>query len=101
MNILDFLLGNLLPISSATLSLVTALVSTIVTRKWNNSHNDIRVKINVHEIKLEGFDEKEVIELLEKLNAEKNKTEEIKKIMNRIDLSICKIIEQCFAKGSS
>ncbi len=79
MNILDFLLGNLLPISSATLSLVTALVSTIVTRKWNNSHNDIRVKINDHEIKLEGFDEKEVIELLEKLNAEKNKTEEIKK----------------------
>lgn len=82
MNILDFLLGNLLPISSATLSLIAALTSTIVTRKLhqklNDSSQNIHVKINDHEIKLEGLDEKEVIELLEKLNAEKkkNKTEE-------------------------
>lgn len=77
MNILDFLLGNLLPISSATLSLIAALTSTIVTRKSHPKSKmapqNIHVKINDHEIKLEGLDEKEVIELLEKLNAEKNK----------------------------
>lgn len=31
----------------------------------------------------------------------KIKQKKLKKVMNRIDLSICKIIEQCFAKGSS
>ena len=82
MNIVDFL-NNLLPISSATLSLIAALISTIVTSKFykkrDKTQKNIHIKINDHEINLAGLEEKDVIELLEKFSHEKTMTEQFPK----------------------
>lgn len=74
MNIFDsFFL--LLPISSASLGLLTAIGSTIITKqishKQRDDKKDIHIKVNDREITLKGYDEKEVIQLLEELNHEK------------------------------
>lgn len=84
MNILEILAGitgvtGILPISSGVLSLATALSSYLITKRdiektenlENLSKKITDIKINDHEIKLEGVDEKEIIELLEKLNTKK------------------------------
>ena len=74
MNIFDSFF-SLLSISSASLGLLTAIGSSIITKqishKQCNDKKDIHIKVNDREITLNGYDEKEVIQLLEELNHEK------------------------------
>lgn len=82
MNILETLVGvglGIVPLSSGALSLLAAISSYLITKRGAVKRKDIEnlskkitdIKINDHEIKLEGFDEKEIIEMLEKLSTEK------------------------------
>lgn len=77
MNIRD-LLTNILPLSSAALGLISSLISLIMVKKLEHKKNikeqNVRIKVNDHAFQLNGLDEKEVIELLKKLNAEKKNT---------------------------
>lgn len=77
MNIRD-LLTNILPLSSAALGLISSLISLIMVKKLEHKKNtekqNVMIKVNDHAFQLNGLDEKEVIELLKKLNAEKKNT---------------------------
>lgn len=74
MNLFELLTG-ILPVSSAVLSVVASIATAILTKKITSVNDKktekLEIKINGKKINIEGYDEKEVIELLEKLSAEK------------------------------
>lgn len=83
MSILDSIF-SLLAISSSILGLLASIVSTFVIRqlsqKQRDDEKDIHIKVNDREITLKGYDEKEVIQLLEELNHKKKQVYHFKPI---------------------
>ena len=72
MNILERLF-DFLPISSSVLCLITSLISVILTsiirRRIDNHTDELHIKINEHKMTLQGIEEKELINFLEKCNS--------------------------------
>lgn len=86
MNLFELFMG-ILPVSSAVLSVIASIATAILTKKLSSNDKKaekLEIQINGKKINIENFDEKEVLELLEKLGAEK-KREEKKEECNKIN----------------
>ena len=77
MNILE-LISTLLPVSAASISLIGSIVGAVITSGLTRGLKKDNVHINNREIRLDGYNEeeiKEIIELLEKALSEKKQTQ--------------------------
>lgn len=72
MNTIDFL-TDIIPISSALLSLIASIAMSYITKKiTSNEKKDsiMTIKLNDKKIEINGYSEKELIEIITKLKDE-------------------------------
>lgn len=81
MSIID-LLTSVIPISSALLSVVAAISTSVLTKKIKKRANDIHeitIKLNDKKIKVDGYSEEEIVEIISKaIENEKNQSKNYK-----------------------
>lgn len=82
MNIIDLLTG-IIPISSALLSVVAAITASMLTKKIKKRKDDIHeitIKLNDKKIKVDGYSEDEIVEIISKaIEKGKSQSESVEK----------------------
>lgn len=82
MNIIDLLTG-IIPISSALLSVVAAITTSMLTKKITKRKDDIHeiiIKLNDKKINVDGYSEDEIVEIISKaIENGKSQSESVEK----------------------
>lgn len=80
MNLIDLLTG-FIPISSALLSVIAAIATSVLTKQINKKAKDVHeitIKLNDKRLKIDGYSEKELMEIIS--NAVKEEKLQTKKL---------------------
>lgn len=88
---------SLIPLSSALLSFLISIasfvISNILSKRTEKNIKEVHIKINDKKIKLEGYKEKELVELLQRLECEKREKEkELVILLKKIEIEKEKMI---------